>query len=190
MVCWPFKFFSPCLFGVWFLLRGPPGGRGASSRRLCFWRHEQDDMRGSCSCVFVMLTCFVFSTRLRGGHCPLPRRLSEFKLALLRLCFELPAFLKAWHPLDILSIFFCFSWPNGCFFFLSGWVGFPLPRFLPSPLFLLAFFFLLLGGLAPLAAFSRCFPRASWVGWGAFSGFFLRFLAISCILHLSLLGLS
>ena len=31
--------FSPCLFGVWFLFRGPLGGRGASSQRLCF-----DDM--------------------------------------------------------------------------------------------------------------------------------------------------
>ena len=114
-----------------------------------------------------------------------PQRLREYKLALLRMSLVQPAFFKAWLPRDILSILFCFSGPYGCFFFLSGWVGFPLPRFLPSPFFPLAFFFssFLLGGWVPLAAFSRCFPRASGVGWWAFL-VFLRFLAISCILHL------
>ena len=86
-----------------------------------------------------------------------PRRLGEFELTLLRLCFMIAAFNKAWLPSDFVdSGFFPGSyWPSGAFFLSSGLVGFPLPCF-SSPSFL----------------------ASGWLGWG--------FPACSCVLHLFL----
>ena len=133
--------------------------------------------------VFVL--CFLFFRRdSEGGIAPhndsasTSSRCSTLRSRLLQ---------GVAFPQTILSILFVFLGLVALFFFLSGWVGFPLPRFPRSPLFLWRF--LPLGGWVPLAAFSRCFPRASWVGWGAFSCFCVFLLSLaSCIF--SLLGLS
>ena len=99
---------------------------------------------------------FVFSTDLEGGTAPSQRR-SEYKLASLRICFLPPVFLKAWLPPGILSILFGFSRLVALFFFLSGWVGFPLPCFPPPPCFCGVFSFLWVVGV-PLPRFPGVFP--------------------------------
>ena len=100
------------------------------------------------------------------------------------MSLALPAYFKAWLPLDILSILFCFSWPSGCFFFLSGWVGFPLPRFLLPRGFFWRFF-LLRGGWVPLAAFFPVFSPRFLGGLGAFLVFCVFLLSLASCVFLS-----
>ena len=125
-----------------------------------------DDRRMSFFLVSVSFLCFLSTTFAR---LPLGTRFLELSYVLKVL------------PQRFRRYFVAFFLRLVAPFFLSGWVGFPLPRFsLPLPLWR----FFLLGGWVPLAVFSPCFPRGSWVGGGAILSV-LFFPAISCILHLS-----
>ena len=126
---------------------------------------------------YCYVTCF-FSTDLGGGTAPSQRR-SEYKLASLRICFLPPAFLKAWLPPGILSILFGFSRLVALFFFLSGWVGFPLPCFPPPPCFCGVF---LSSGW--LGSPCRVFPVFSPCFSGGLGGVFV-FRVFCYLLHLA-----
>ena len=182
---------SPCLVFLSAIFLGVPGEGGVH-------RHNNmvfDDMNRrtgeeNCCCVFVMLTClFLLMTRLQGGSAPPTMTLRvQTRLAAAHLLGRSPSSRRGF-PQDILSILFGFSCLVAFFFFLSGWVGFPLPRFPPSPLCLLRF-----SSSGWVGSPCRVFPAVSpcfcgWIG-GRFSFFFLRFLLslASCIF--SLLGLS
>ena len=122
---------------------------------------------------------FWFSTR-RGGFCP-----HDDSVSTSSRCYGStscsPPFTRRGFPSDF--VLFGFSWPSGVFlsFFWVG--GLPLAAFSSPPWPVWPFF--LLGGLVPLAAFSRCFPHGSWVGGGVVLFFLLLSLA-SCIFSLSL----
>ena len=121
----------------------------------------------------------VLSTRLRGALPPHHDSASTSSPCHGSASCRPPSSRRGF-PQVILSILFVFSRLVALFFFLSGWVGFPLPRFPPSPLF--RWRFLPLGGWGPLAASSRRFPRVSWVFWGSFLGFRVFFCYL---LHLA-----
>ena len=104
---------------------------------------------------------------------------------MLRLCLEIAAFYKAWLPQSF-CFFFGVSSPSGVFLFLLGGWGSPC-RVFPVPR--LCWLFFLLGGLGPLAAFSRCFPHGSRVGGGwCFVFWFLLLSLASCVFLLLQLG--
>ena len=125
-----------------------------------------------------MLTCFFDQTE-EGARPPpttTPRVQARAAADLHRLS---PPSSRRGTPQDILSIFFCCSWPSGFFFFLSGWVGSPCRVFLFPRC--LGGVFLLLGGWVPLLRFPGVFPALlGWVG-GRF-GFCVFLLSLaSCI---------
>ena len=126
---------------------------------------------------FCYVNCSFDSTA--GGFAP-PPRLREYKLALPRLSFLTPAFIKAWLPPSYFVDSVRFFSPSGAFL-LSLWVGWvPLAAFSPFPVVSLAFSSSGWVGspCRVFPAFSPCFLGVL----GVVSGF-LRFLLslASCI---------
>ena len=121
----------------------------------------------------------VFSTRLRGGFAP-PTTTQRVQA---RLATAQPRDLRLHQGVASPGYFVVFFFLGlvARFFFLSGWVGFPLPRFPPSPLFSVAFSSSGWVG-SPCRVFPVFSPRFLG-GLGGVSGFFLAF---SCyLLHLA-----
>ena len=115
---------------------------------------------------------------------PPPQRLGEYKLASLLLLSWLFATFKAWHPQRFCSFFVVFlGLVAFSFFLLGGWA--PLAAFSSPPWPMWPFF--PLGGWVPLAVFSRCFPPGSReFGGSCFVFLFLLLSLASCIFSLSL----
>ena len=171
-----------CLFVPVF--SGPPSGWGVH-RRNDFLFNDMSRATRDEGAVLLFVMVFVFVDSTAGRHC-LPH---DDSVSTSSRCYGstscLPPLTRRGSPSDFVPFLsVLLGLVAVSFFFLGGWVGFPLPRFpLPPPLWL----FFPLGGLGPLAVFSRCFPHGSWVGGG------LRFCvfvspAISCVLHLSSLA--
>ena len=148
-----------------------------------FRRHEQDDRRETRKMVFFLCYGSCFFDVTKGGIAPHNDSASTSSRG-SGSASRCPPSSRRGSPKKFCRFFSVFFGLVAFFFFLSGWVGFPLPRFPPPPLFLWRFSSSGWVG-SPCCVFPVFSP---WFlgGWGGVFVFFSP--AISCILHLSLLG--